>query len=193
MKLGLVAALALAVALPIGIAAQQQQQQQTQKERGQVGTAGATATVNDIVDNPERYFGQTVMVSGKVDKVHGKRVFTIEGDEGLAGGNDSLLVLWKKEASESPSMSGYTGTTGQTGQTGQTQRHMSGQEPNITEDSTVQATGQVRRFVKADIEREYNIKDWSEWGVTDQNWYSEYNNKPVLIASSVQLRSGERR
>ncbi|MFB3855473.1 MAG: hypothetical protein ACE148_16865 [Vicinamibacterales bacterium] len=198
MKLGLVAALALAVALPIGIAAQQQTRPQTQPptssrpQTGQVGTTGAasSATVNDILDNPERYYGQTVMVSGEVGEVHGNKAFTIE-ESGMGG--DELLVLWKKEspgASGSASSSYGQSTSGQTGTTRQTgmSRQSSGTTHSISKGSTVQATGTVRRFSKSEIQSQHSI-EWREWAGSDQSRFDDYENKPVLIATKVDVRS----
>jgi len=172
MKSGFVVAVALAVTLSAGLAARPGAQPGTE---GQVGTAGAvsTATVTDILSSPERYYGQTVMVSGEVSKLRGKRVFTLLPEK-TPDRNAELLVLWKKDASDSRKQ----------GQYGQAMA----QEPMITENSTVQATGTLRRFVKADIEREYRIENWADWGVTDHNWLEAFHNKPVLIADKVTRR-----
>lgn len=49
----------------------------------------------------------------------------------------------------------------------------------ITEDSRVQVTGPVRRFIKAEIDKEF------EWG-PGQEFEVEYENKPAIIARAVQ-------
>jgi len=57
-------------------------------------TWAATATVADIVGDPEAHLGQEVTVVGDVDEVFGPRAFTIDEDALIAGGLDNdLLVL----------------------------------------------------------------------------------------------------
>ena len=52
----------------------------------------------------------------------------------------------------------------------------------------VEVRGKVRPFVKDDIAREHNITDWSDYGL-DADFFSSYENRPVLIAESVQVRA----
>jgi hypothetical protein len=66
------------------------------------GTAGADRAmprVADIVDNPNRYIGQTVTVEADLEEVFGPRAFALDEDAPLAGGIDrDLLVLGKSAA-----------------------------------------------------------------------------------------------
>jgi hypothetical protein len=54
----------------------------------------ATATVADIVGDPQAHIGQEVTIVADVDEVFGPRAFTLDEDAPLAGGLDNdLLVL----------------------------------------------------------------------------------------------------
>ncbi|HSK11270.1 MAG TPA: hypothetical protein VK911_16925 [Vicinamibacterales bacterium] len=102
-------ALGLAAVLALPVAAQQQaqpqhqqtpqeRQSQQQREQRPVGTAGAMTTVEAIVDNPERFYNETVTIAGDVSEVYGKRAFDIR-EEGIIDVDDKLLVLSKKDLS----------------------------------------------------------------------------------------------
>lgn len=95
MKSWRVGAIAL-IALPLAAGPVAGQQQQ---EKKQVGTAGVVAatTVNEIADNPDRYIGKTVAVTGPVGKLFGPRAFNIE-EEGVFDVDDALIVLAPKDA-----------------------------------------------------------------------------------------------
>lgn len=156
------ATIALAAVLALPVSAQQQaqpQQQQTpqaQESQRPAGTAGAMATVEAIVDNPERFYNETVTVSGEVGDVLSKQAFNIQ-EKGIIDIDDRLLVLSKKQLT------------------------------NLTEDSVVRVRGKVRPLVKADIERELGISDWTAYGI-DADFFSKNERRPVLIAESVDVQ-----
>jgi hypothetical protein len=53
----------------------------------------------------------------------------------------------------------------------------------IGEDAEVQVVGEVRNFVVAEFERDYDL----QWDATvRQNLEAEYQNKPVVVATTVQ-------
>jgi hypothetical protein len=54
----------------------------------------------------------------------------------------------------------------------------SGKVFNLPADTSIQATGQVRNFVIADINRDYNLG-------LDPNLYREYESRPAIIAQSL--------
>jgi hypothetical protein len=54
--------------------------------------AATQATVHDIVDKPDQWYGKTVTVRGKVDDVFGRTLFDVE-TEGPLGFDDDLLVV----------------------------------------------------------------------------------------------------
>jgi hypothetical protein len=83
--------LAAALAAPAG-AQSQAQPQRPQESQKQVGTAGAAATVNAIVDNPERFYNESVNLSAEVGEVFGKKAFNLQ-EEGMIDRDDRLLVL----------------------------------------------------------------------------------------------------
>lgn len=63
------------------------------------GTSGATAprmtTVGEISEHPERFIGETVRVSGEVEKEFSPHVFSLDEDRVFSAGVD-VLVLSKK-------------------------------------------------------------------------------------------------
>ncbi len=56
----------------------------------------------------------------------------------------------------------------------------SGQTATLPENTELQITGKVAKFVATDIEKEYNLK-------LDPNLYGEYESKPAIIAQSIAL------
>ncbi len=54
----------------------------------------------------------------------------------------------------------------------------SGKQAVLPEDTELQITGQVAKFVAADVEREYNLD-------LDPNLYVDYEGKPAIIAQSI--------
>lgn len=59
------------------------------------GEPSAGITVDDVVDDPDRYVGLTVSVHGEVESLHGGGLFTLEGTDAL---DEHLLVHTPDEA-----------------------------------------------------------------------------------------------
>lgn len=169
-------AIALAAALTVPAVAQQAQppqqptpQQPTPQERpsqkDQKPVGTAGAmTVEAIVDNPERYYDKDVTVSGDVGEVFGTNKKAFNIQEEGIIDVDDRLLVLSDEA-----------------------------VTNLDENSIVQVRGKVRQFVRSELERELGIKDWNAFGF-DQDFWTENERKPVLIADSVTVRKpGERK
>lgn len=89
-------------------------------------------TLDDLEDDPATYYGQTVTVSGEVEEAFGPQVFRFEGTD---LGSGVLVVI--------PSVAQVTGTRPG--------------DPSYYPDDVVQVTGTVRKYVKAEIEREFGL------------------------------------
>jgi hypothetical protein len=58
----------------------------------------------------------------------------------------------------------------------------------VPEDEMVTVTGTVRRFVDADVRRDY---DWDWWGDVDPDVFITFRNRPVIIADSIRTSAGK--
>lgn len=107
----------------------------------------------EVTKNPSAFYGKVLAVKGEVEDITNPTAFRLD-EEGLDGviDNSDLLVL------------------------------VSGTAPNIQENQMVVVTGQLRPFVVADIERDYDLN----WDLTVQRKLeAEYSQKPVLVANYV--------
>ena len=144
MRITKLVALGLAVAIAPGLA--------------QTAHAQAGVTVSEIEDEPERYVGQNVTVSGEVAEVYGPGNFTIGGDDFF---NEELLIVVPATArvsggSQNPAM--------------------------VAEGDVVQVSGQVRRFVETEIENDFDLDfDFDEYEI-------EYDpEEPLVVANQLLL------
>ncbi len=119
-------------------------------------TAPGIVTVADITSNWSNYAGKTVVVNGWVERAYGGNAFRLDEDSVFTGGVDNdLLVV---------GANGVFPTGLKFGDA----------------DSKVRVTGTVRRFVAADIERDYGFDL-----IPDVE--TEFKDKAVLVANSVQV------
>lgn len=108
-------------------------------------------TAEDVAQNVDQYIGRTVTIRSEAIQKVAPSTFTMSSRQ-FFGGQPILVV----NASGTP--------------------FVFPQNQNVN----VQVTGQVRRFVLADINRQYNL------GLgADQ--YREYENRPAMIAQSIAL------
>jgi hypothetical protein len=134
-------------------------------------TNAQTVAAEDLSDNPQNYYGKTVTVRQDVENVIGSNLFTI--DDGEFFGTSPNILVFAPDAEATP-----------------------------TEDNTVTVTGLVRKFTQAELQREYGW-GWGAypWGVGYYGypWYGpvvgpeyfvRFDNRPVIIASSVMTASG---
>lgn len=114
--------------------------------------SGATnVQTEDVADETENYIGQVVTVRSEPLEVVGDSSFTV-GDEQFFG-TEPILVI-----------------------------NASGEPLLLPEDDDVevQVTGEVRNFVIADVEREFDL-------TLDPELYVEYEEQPAIIAQSIAI------
>lgn len=103
----------------------------------------------EVAENTNQYIGQVVTVRSEPIEKISPNTFTIEDDQFF--GSEPILVV---------------NATG---------------EPFVLpedDETDVQVTGEVRNFVLADVEREYNLG-------LEETTYTDYENQPALIAQSI--------
>lgn len=109
-----------------------------------------------ITEDPQRYYGKALAVTGEIEDVRSPNSFTLDEDE-LFGATD-LLVLRANPKPGAPAVA------------------------PVKDGETVAVTGVLRPFVVADIERDYDLT----WDLDLQKKLeAEYSQKPVLIADAV--------
>lgn len=111
----------------------------------------------DIGQNPDRYYGKAIAVTGEIEDVKNPTVFTLDEDQLL--GTQDLLVLnaRPRENAANPNLAVKPG-------------------------DTIAVTGVVRPFIVADLERDYDF-NWDQGFV--RTLEAEYRNRPVLVATGL--------
>ncbi|MCZ7574564.1 MAG: hypothetical protein M5U01_38935 [Ardenticatenaceae bacterium] len=112
-----------------------------------LGQPGGEVALTDITANPQRYYGQTVTVTGTVDVVLSPNAFTIARNNLLDLGEITVLSSTPRRA--------------------------------LNAGERLQVTGIVRQFVRGEIERDLDFD-------LGEDLSAQFENKPVIIASSVQ-------
>lgn len=108
------------------------------------------AQTEEVTENTEGYIGQTVTVRSEPVEKVGDNSFTVSDEQFF--GSEPILVI---NASDQPLL--------------------------LPEDDVeVQVTGEVRNFVIAEIEQEFDQ-------TLDPTLYEEYEEQPVIIAQSIAL------
>lgn len=115
----------------------------------QSATPENNVTTEEVADNTNQLLGKTVTIRSKPIQKLSASTFTISDQQFF--GSEPILVV---NATGKP----FTFPA----------------DPN----TLIQATGQVSKFVVADIEREYKLD-------LDPNLYKDYENKPAIIAQSL--------
>ena len=129
-------------------------------------TAGQQDTVVEvpaIIEDPQRYYGQTTTVSGAVGQVIEPRAFVIVDEQTVQGG-----PLSEAELVDGGVLVVRTG----------------GPAPNVAEPQNVQATGTLQQFDLTAFEQQQGVE-------LDDALYAEYQDRPVLVAAEVQPTQGE--
>ncbi|MGB3308136.1 MAG: hypothetical protein WBA86_00220 [Nodosilinea sp.] len=114
--------------------------------------SGATnVQTEDVSDNTESYIGQVVTIRSEPVEVVGDSSFTVSDEQFF--GTEPILVI-----------------------------NASGELLVLPEDDDVevQVTGEVRNFVLADVDREFDL-------TLDPTLYTDYENQPAIIAQSIAL------
>jgi hypothetical protein len=117
----------------------------------QTAVPETNVTTEEVADNTKQLIGKTVTVRSTPIRKLGPSTFTISDKQFF--GSEPILVV---------NASGKTFTLPT--------------DPN----TPIQATGPVRKFVIADINRDYNLG-------LDPNLYKEYETQPAIIAQSIAL------
>lgn len=125
------------------------------------GSEGADVgvTANDIMSDPEEYYGVGVTVSGEVNEVIAPNALTI-GGEGFGGGEDLLIV----SASNIPVPPG-------------TERD---EAAAVLEDDLIQTTGTVQELIIVDVEEELGID-------LDDELFADFEGEPAIVAQNINL------
>lgn len=87
-------------------------------------TRGQRVEIDDVEDHPERYFGRTVSIDGKVDEVHGPQLFELDQPEWFQQEGDVLVFVPE------------------------------GSLAAVRENDRVTVTGTLKRFLRSDVIRE---------------------------------------
>jgi len=151
MSVGLlaVAVIALLISIPTGFA---QKMVQYPKE---------DPTVDNVLDNPEKFEGQTVTLWGEIDQIYSGNSFAMEDDADLLG-EDRILVLsvWPDAKPELI-------------------------EGAMRDGKIVKATGVIKRFDRAALESEFGTA--MDLSSVPANRMRTFEKQPVLILGSAEL------
>ncbi|ACC81574.1 hypothetical protein [Nostoc punctiforme] len=117
----------------------------------QAGVPETNVTTEEVADNTNELIGKTVTIRSTPIRKLGPSTFTIADKQFF--GTQPILVV-----------------------------NASGKTFTLPTDSNtpIQATGPVRKFVIADINRDYNLG-------LDPNLYKDYETQPAIIAQSIAL------
>ena len=110
---------------------------------------GRRVKLDQLEDNPSMYVGKTVSIDAEVEEVFGPRLFTI--DEPNWGDLDGEILVYVPTPLAAL----------------------------VRDDDRVTVTGEVKRFVEADFEKEWG------WLGLDEGVEIEISKRPVLVASRV--------
>lgn len=137
------------------------QTETTEAPDTRVGTAPAGAnptpvSIGELLDEPGRYTGQTVTVSGEVNDILGPKAFSIGGEEFLPPGE--LLVVSPQGFPQLPDRP---------------------ENEHLVDDDIVQVTGTVRNFILTEVQRDV------EPGDLEGEVYAEWEGKPVLVVTRM--------
>jgi hypothetical protein len=120
-------------------------------------------TVKQVLDHPDRYIGQELTLDGEVDDVFSPAAFAVENDNNIFfWGEGRVLVL-----------SVWPAATVSRGE--------------LREGKYVEATGTLRWFNRAELEREFGTIDF---GTTPMNKFDSQD--PVLIMGAREFAANQR-
>ncbi len=125
--------------------------------------AGDTVALSAVIEDPQRYYGQTTTVSGAVGQVIEPRAFVMVDEQTVQGG-----PLSEAELRDGGVLVVRTG----------------GPAPNIVELQNVRVTGTLQQFDLTAFEQQQGVD-------LDDALYAEYQDRPVLVAAEVQPTQGE--
>lgn len=109
-----------------------------------------------ITSNPDEYYNKVIAIPGKIEDVTGNNVFTLDEDKLI--GADDLLVLVPND------------------------KDVVASQKNVKKGETVVATGTLKKFVVADLEKDYKFT-WDD-GIKSK-LEADYKDKPVLVIKNI--------
>ncbi|WP_017742166.1 hypothetical protein [Scytonema hofmannii] len=107
----------------------------------------------EIAENPKTYYNKVIAVPADIARVYGPSAFTLEDDTLL--GNNPLLVLVTNQLKD---------------------------KAPITQGEKIVATGTLRPFVIAELERDYSFTFDPQ---LRKQLEADYNTKPVLVVEGI--------
>ncbi|MGC9526229.1 MAG: hypothetical protein ACP5D7_11900 [Limnospira sp.] len=111
-------------------------------------------SLEEVSEQTQQLIGQTVTVTGEVEEIVGPGTYRLQ-EAGEIFGEDSIIVIM---ANDPP-------------------------QP-ITEDQIVQVTGEVRQFILAEFERDYDLT----WDLNmKEKLEAEYEGQPVVISQVTRV------
>lgn len=119
-------------------------------------TEGVTTvtSMEEVIDETDQLIGRTVTVTGYVDEVLAPDAYLLE-DQNTVFGEDMVLVITVNEPPQ-----------------------------EIVADQTVQITGEVRQFIVAEFEEDYELT----WDLDFKRQIeAEYEGRPVIFAQVTRV------
>jgi N-terminal domain of toast_rack, DUF2154/Cell wall-active antibiotics response 4TMS YvqF len=135
----------------------------TMMQGGTTDQEDAAIGLSAVIEDPQRYYGQTTTVSGAVGQVIEPRAFVMVDEQTLQGGPPSEAELVDRGV--------LVVRTG-------------GPAPNVSEPQKVRVTGTLQQFDIATLEQQQGVD-------LDDALYAEYQDSSVLVAAEVQPTQGE--
>ena len=119
---------------------------------------GEDVGLSEVIEDPQRYYGQTTTVSGAVGQVIEPRAFVMVDEQTLQGGPPSEAELVDRGV--------LIVSTG-------------GPAPNVSEPQKARVTGTLQQFDITTFEKQHGVD-------LDDVLYAEYQDRSVLVAAEVQ-------
>ncbi|MDQ3589005.1 MAG: toast rack family protein [Actinomycetota bacterium] len=124
---------------------------------------GADVGLPAVLENPQRYYGQKLTLSGAVGQVIEAQAFVMVDRQALQGGPLSAVELADR---------------------GVLVVHTGGSVPNVAEPQNVRVTGLLQRFDISAFEQQQGIN-------LDDELYTQYEDRPALLAAEIRPTQGE--
>ncbi|MGC9526228.1 MAG: hypothetical protein ACP5D7_11895 [Limnospira sp.] len=128
--------------------------QQTLSDPDETEGVTTVTSLEEVIEDTDQLLGRTVTVTGYVDEMLGPGIYLLE-DQNTLLGEDTALVITVNEPPQ-----------------------------EIVADQTVQITGEVRQFVAAEFEEDYDLT----WDLDlKRKIEAEYEGKPVIFSQVTRV------
>lgn len=112
------------------------------------------ADLEDVAEDTEDFIGETVTINGEIEEAIAPGVYRMSEEDQLFA-EDSVLIVMPDESPRP-----------------------------FVEDQEIQVTGEVRQFVSAEFERDYDLT----WDLNIQEQIeAEYEGQPVVVVQSAEI------